>query len=472
MAQEPESALLKRAEFIAEEFLAIPKDEEILIVSHLDADGITAGSILLHALLNAGASPHLRVVKQLDAGAVEEVSRSNAKFVAFVDLGSGQKPLLSTIKDKKLFIIDHHQPDPPEIEREINPHLFGYNGSTDISAAGAAYLIAKSMEENNSSLAQLAIAGALGDLQDRGERGSFLGLNKKIATEAEEKGLLKIKLGLKLYGFESRPLIQCLANTIEPYMPGLSGDEGACYKFIKNLGIDPRRPDGGWRSQADLSNDELKTLINGIIKHLISQGLSSKDAESVIGMLYIFPNEANDTPLRDAREFSSCINACGRMGKYGLGISICMGERGQTLGELKQVIQEYRRTISKYMNWLSTDSSAHKILSHVQAVNGGTIVDDKLIGTLISIIYSTKPFSPEKPIIGFAASSNCVKVSARATPNLVRKGLNLGSLIREAAEKVGGAGGGHNIAAGAQIPLGKEDEFLHYLNDLICKNSA
>jgi single-stranded-DNA-specific exonuclease len=109
-------------------------------------------------------------------------------------------------------------------------------------------------------------------------------------------------------------------------------------------------------------------------------------------------------------------------------------------------------------------------LPYVQAINGGTVVDDRMIGTIISITYSTKPFSLEKPIIGFAISSDCVKVSARASPGLVKKGLNLGSLIKEAAEKFGGAGGGHNIAAGAQIPIGTEEAFLQHLNELISKN--
>ncbi len=464
--------LLKRIESIAGEFLAIPKDEEILIISHLDADGITAGSIMLHALINSGAAPHLRIVKQLDGSTIEEISNSPARFTVFVDLGSGQKQLLSAIKDKKIFIIDHHQPEPPEMEFEINPHTFGYDGSTEFSASGTAYLVAKSMDKDSVCLSQLAIAGALGDLQDRGDRGSFVGINKNIAMEAQGKGILETKLGLKLYGFESRPLVQCLANTIEPYLPGLSGDEGACYKFIKSLGIEPRRADGNWRSQADLSNDELKTLLNGIIKYLISKGLSSRDAESVVGTLYIFTNEAKDTPLRDAREFSSSINACGRLGKYGLGVSICMGDRGQALDELRQTLQEYRRTISRYLNWIHTDGNAIKLLSHVQAVNGGTAVDDRIIGTLISITYSTKPFTMDKPIIGFAVSSNCVKVSARASSDLVKKGINLGLLIKEAAEKFGGIGGGHNVAAGAQIPMGKEEDFLRYLNDLVSKNIA
>ncbi|MGC8936266.1 MAG: DHHA1 domain-containing protein [Candidatus Methanomethylicaceae archaeon] len=469
MAQEGEPLLQKRAESIAGELLSIPKEEEILIISHLDADGIAAGSIILHALLDIGANPLLRIVKQLDSSVLEDVSKSSANFIIFVDMGSGQKQLLQKMDNKKIFIIDHHQPEPPEIETEINPHTFGFNGSNDISASGTAYLVAKSLTKDNPYIPQLAIAGALGDLQDRGERASLIGLNRAIAAEAESKGLLKTKLGLKLYGFESRPLVQCLANTIEPYLPGLSGDEGACYKFIKSLGIEPRRTDGSWRSQADLSNEELRTLINGIIKYLISQGLSSKEAESIVGTLYVFPNEASDSPLRDAREFASSINACGRLGKYGLGVSICMGDRDQALEELRQTLQDYRKTISRYLNWIQTNSNAIIILPHVQAVNGGTTVDDRMIGTIISITYSTKPFSLDKPIVGFAVSSDCIKVSARASPELVKKGLNLGSLIKEAAEKFGGAGGGHNIAAGAQIPIGKEEAFLNYLDELISK---
>ena len=32
--------------------------------------------------------------------------------------------------------------------------------------------------------------------------------------------------------------------------------------------------------------------------------------------------------------------------------------------------------------------------------------------------------------------------------------------MRLASEKVGGSGGGHNIAAGATVPEGREEEFL------------
>jgi single-stranded-DNA-specific exonuclease len=460
----------ERAGSIAEVLLAIPPGEGVLIISHLDADGLSAGSIMLQALLRSGLSPQLRIVKQLDDEVVKEISQSKSRFIIFTDLGSGQKSLLKKIGERTLIVVDHHQPEQVETELlELNPHLSNFNGSTDLSAAGTAYLLAVKMDRGNKFMAPLAIVGALGDIQDKGERSTLIGINAKIVEEAEKDGELIVKKGLKLYGFESRPLVQCLAYTMEPYLPGLSGDEGACYKFIKNLGIEPRKADGSWRSQSDLSREELRVVINSMIKYLISQGLSSRDAESVVGALYIFTKEATDSPLRDAREFSSSINACGRLGRYGLGVSICLGDRGEVLNEFKEVLHEYRRIISEYLNWLSSDKEAIKILPHVQAIYGGTRVDEKMIGTLVSIAFSSKPFTMDRPIVGFAISSGITKVSARGTTDLVRRGLNLGMVMKEAAERFGGTGGGHNIAAGAQIPLGKEDEFLSFADSIVSK---
>ena len=68
------------------------------------------------------------------------------------------------------------------------------------------------------------------------------------------------------------------------------------------------------------------------------------------------------------------------------------------------------------------------------------------------------------PIIGFAYKDEKeVKASARATQQLVDKGLNLSKAMNSAAKKLDGVGGGHNIAAGATIPKGKEEEFLDLL---------
>ncbi|MDI9644290.1 MAG: DHH family phosphoesterase [Candidatus Verstraetearchaeota archaeon] len=470
-----------RALELAGELSSIPSGERVLVVSHLDADGISSGSIIAAALIRAGASPHVRIVKQLDEGALKEVSQVKAKYIVFTDMGSGQRDLLKGFgsEDTKLFIVDHHQLPSVELAFpqkenssagrlfELNPHIFGFDGSSELSASGTAFLVAKKMSSENSSLAPLAVVGALGDMQDKGEQGSLIGLNASIAEEAQKRGQLTMKKGLKLYGFESRPLVKCLEYTLNPFLPGLSGDEGACFKFLKNIGIEPRKPDGSWRSISDLSPEELRTVTNGLIKYLISQGAQGRDAESVIGVVYTINSEGADSPLRDAREYASSINACGRLGRHGLGVALCLGDRAEALAELRELLSEYRRTISGYLRWLEGSKESIKIMRSVQAILAGNNIDDRMIGTIVSIAFSMKPFTRSKPILGLATSEGAVKISARGTQELVRRGLNLGAAVRDASERVGGAGGGHNIAAGGQIPVGKEDEFLSIVDAIV-----
>jgi single-stranded-DNA-specific exonuclease len=71
------------------------------------------------------------------------------------------------------------------------------------------------------------------------------------------------------------------------------------------------------------------------------------------------------------------------------------------------------------------------------------------------------------PIIAFADAEGGIKVSSRGNQELIRKGLNLGKAIGEAAREVGGRGGGHDIAAGAFIPINSKQEFLRILDSKI-----
>ena len=49
------------------------------------------------------------------------------------------------------------------------------------------------------------------------------------------------------------------------------------------------------------------------------------------------------------------------------------------------------------------------------------------------------------------------------------KGVNLGDVMRVASEKYGGKGGGHNVAAGAQVPIDQLENFINTVNDLVEK---
>jgi RecJ-like exonuclease len=61
------------------------------------------------------------------------------------------------------------------------------------------------------------------------------------------------------------------------------------------------------------------------------------------------------------------------------------------------------------------------------------------------------------------------KISARTIDTITGKGVNLAEALRIAAEKYAGKGGGHNIAAGAQVPIHDLEPFLKLVDDLVKK---
>ncbi len=158
------------------------------------------------------------------------------------------------------------------------------------------------------------------------------------------------------------------------------------------------------------------------------------------------------------------------MGRTGLGVAICMGDRGAALEEASKVLDEYRRTITKYLGWLTEKPGRIEELKSIYVAHGEGIIDDKMIGTISSILSTNLP-KLEKPLIAYSAvkGEEFAKFSARTLDPVVRKGLNLGEILKVAAEKYSGRGGGHNIAAGAQVPIKKVDAFIKLVDELVKK---
>ncbi len=67
---------------------------------------------------------------------------------------------------------------------QLNPHLYGIDGATDVSGSGVAYFAAKALNPANVDLAPIALVGALGDMQDKYEQRSLKGLNEIIVNDA------------------------------------------------------------------------------------------------------------------------------------------------------------------------------------------------------------------------------------------------------------------------------------------------
>lgn len=446
------------------------KDFFIRVVSHLDADGLSAASIVAKSLFRLGALFMIRIVKQLDESLVEELAVEEGSPLIFTDLGSGNLELLKNrLSNKDIIVLDHHQPLGTSFPKltQVNPHLYGFNGAKEISGSGVAYIVAESIDTSNIDLASLAVVGALGDSQDRNQRRELMGLNRRIVDAAVEAGYLRVEKDLIFYGRETRPLHKAIAYTTNPFLPGLSGEEDKCMGFLLNLGIE-LKDDDRWRSLSDLETEEKQKIFSEIAKYLSSKGLSSDLALNIIGTIYTLTHEERGTHLRDAREYASLLNGCGRTGKSGLGIVIGVGNREEALDEAKEVFKEYKKTLAGYMNWITTNPDVIEDRECIYLVNGIGRIDEKMLGTFTTILISSNILPEDKPLIALtSAENNMIKASGRATSTGIEKNLNLGAIFQEAASKFEGLGGGHDVAAGAQVPQKYTEEFIQLIEGLI-----
>jgi RecJ-like exonuclease len=440
------------------------------VVSHLDADGLAAAGIIGKALLRLDANFRIRIQQWVDQGIVTDVTSDNPALTILADMGSGYLNVLSEkLTEHRIVILDHHQPkgDAGANIVQVNPHVHAIDGSRDVSGAGVAYFMAKELSEENRSLAAIAVVGALGDRQDKYERKTLGGLNREIVDDAIDTGYLQVEKDLLFFGRESRPIHKALAYTTSPFIPGISGEEDKSTALLLTLEIKLQNGRDRWRALRDLSETEKRKLCSALSDHMVQQGFSASVLD-LIGSVYTLTKEEQWTPMRDAREFSLLLNATGRLEKAGLGVALCMGDRGAALEEAEQVLIDYRRTITKYLSWLMEEPGRIEELEGIYVVRGGEHIKEKLIGTLSSILSTSMP-NLSKPIIAYAVvpADNIVKISARTLETLTSRGLDLGEILRVAAERFNGEGGGHNIAAGAQLPLESVDSFIKLANQMI-----
>ncbi len=445
-----ESKYLARAREIAE---FIKERDNFVLVSHYDADGLSAAGIMGQALKRLGKNFSLNPVKKLDQDTISELPSDSP--VIFVDLGSGQfSQLQAHLTD--FVVCDHHEVEGFDLPNHLNAHLIGLDGAREVSGAGMAYLVARELSNANRDLSGLAIVGAVGDMQD--SSGELIGFNRKILEDAVIADVLSVKKDIRLFGRHTRPLVQFLNYSSEPFFLGLSGNEEACVRFLSDLGIPIKRGDE-WLRYVDLTEEEKKRLITGLYVYGLNIGMDEKALRALVGEVYEFKNEEEKSYLRDVKDFATLLNACGRHGEMETGIMVAMGDRGKHYKKALNVLQKHRQAIHDALEWVYENGIEER--KNFYLLDGIDVIKDTIIGVVAGILYNAGFVKRDKPIIALARDEGGnIKVSGRANGSLIERGLDLGKLFSELCKEFGCEGGGHNIAAGATITPDLRDKFL------------
>ncbi len=452
----PVDALHERAGACAE---CLRAADAVLVVSHIDADGLTSAAIATLMLERAGIPAETAFADQLDAAEIERIAAADYDTVLFTDFGSGQLDEIKTYEAAGAFtpvIVDHHQPADATTRYHLNPLLEGINGASELSGAGAAYVLARALGEANHDLAALAVVGAVGDMQASG--GELTGANQEIVEEGVEAGVLDTGRDLALYGTQTRPLPKLFEYASELSIPGVSNDEAGSIRFLNDLGLE-LKADGEWRTWVDLDMTERRTVVSSLVQHAVERGVPPSKINAIVGTTYELIKEPEGTELRDASEFSTLLNATARYERPDVGLAVCLGNRTGALERAHRLLVNHRRNLSEGLE-LVEETGVTKTDS-LQWFDAGDEIRKTIVGIVAGMALGTDGVAADRPIIAFAdAEDDEVKVSARGTPVLVGRGLDLSTVMADAAAAVDGEGGGHDIAAGATIPSGAKQAFI------------
>ena len=445
---------------------SIEGGNEVSIITHLDADGIIAGSIMAMALRRMGARYSVRAVSDMNSSVVENMKAEGRDFYVITDLGGGWASNLRKALDNKWVIIDHHEITEEEILTDdeaqiLNPWKFGIDGGKEVSAGGMAYMVASTLDLKNRDLSAIAVVSAVADRQDQGDKRSFFGLNAEILKTAQSLGLVSVDIDIILTGRETRPPHEALAYTLFHYIDGLTWNSEACYVLLKNAGIKLKDNGGRWRVLAEFSQEEKSAIVEAVAKFVGSSDkrLSEILLDDLIGYVYTLAREDKRSLLRDAREFSTMLNACGRIGRAGVGIALCMGDRNTALSTGEEIMSTYKMTLRNNISTIFSEKWRLADDGKTTFVNGDGILEESMLGAVSSLLSRSPSFWGRVLFVRTLTKDGTYKFSSRKCLHC-KSQANLGVIMRQCSKALNGAGGGHSAAAGCSIPSSALEDFI------------
>ena len=437
-------------------------DGFISVLTHYDADGLASGGAMTRYLSLLDKMFLTRTAAALTDKILNNFFRVKSKLYIIQDMGSGEIGMIirkwrEVSEDSILIVIDHHKLSGEEIESEgdfilLSPELYEYDGGrigcTSVLTSLVGYF---GLEEKDEYFIEIGLVGATGDMQ---LNDSVEGINKYLLDLGIEKNVVRHEKEFVFFTARKLPIHKAIVWNMVPYIPGFSGRDDVGLNIVRKAGVKYRDKEGNYLTVEDLSDEEKEKLLEIITRYIASKGMEELSTDDFLVNVYYLTKES-DPYLQTTTEFSNILSSCGRMDREEIAVLLAMGvrnHRSNVLEEAKKIFEERRKVLARYLD----------IADNVLRRYGDKLViidmrkkdfSHKFSGT-ISTLYSRSPnYSDDIIIVISYMDDEGIKISARAPRYLVDKGYDLAKIMRKLSGKLGGRGGGHNVAAGALLPM-------------------
>lgn len=418
----------------------IRKAEEVRVIGHYDGDGTSAAIILATALERLGKRFHVSFIKALDGESFRErINEDTETLTLVVDAGSDQIKMVPELEN--IIVLDHHFYEETEVRGlNINSRKYGVDGTREACGATMAFVMSLVLDEANRDLFPFFMSGLIADKQDIGE---YRGLNKSLYNAYSDSAEKIHTLNL-----EGDSVLNALVYSTDPFINEITGNVEKTAAFLKELEIEPQT------RFLELNEDQKRQLGKEISLKLIKQGIGTEALKYLETDLLKF-NGMQFT----SKELSAIIDGNSKVGNNATAVQYFLGDASAE----KELVENWKIFKTKLIDYAYRSNSQIYNLSNV---NYFYAPESEMAGAVCGILMLY--LAPQdKPLVGFNVTPEDTRVSSRATRRMVQKGLNLSTVMKNATSEVGGSGGGHDIAAGAVIPKGKEKVFIEAVNRII-----
>lgn len=453
-------------------------DGFISVLTHYDADGLASGGAITRYLSLLNKRFVIRSAAAITDKILSEFFSIKSSLYIVQDMGSGDIDILikkwrGMSENSILIVIDHHKLGEEVLEEEgdfiiLNPEIFGYDGGkvgcTSVLTSLVGYF---GSGERDKYFVEIGLVGATGDMQ---LNDSVEGINKYLLDLGVKLGIVKYEREFVFFTPRKLPVHKAIVWNMVPYIPGFSGRDDIGLNIVRKSGIKYRDKDGRYLTIEELRDDDKEKLLELITKFIASKGIEDVSTDDFLVNVYYLLGET-DPYLQTTGEFSNILSSCGRMDREEVAILLAAGFRNKetkVLDEAKRIFDERRKVLARYLN--IADSVVKRYGDRIVLIDmRGKEFSHKFSGT-ISTLYSRSPNYRDDIIVVLSyMDKEGIKISARAPRQLVDEGFDLSVKMRMLSKRLGGRGGGHNVAAGALVPLKADsiivDELIKILSD-------
>ena len=426
-------SIKQSAESIAKDLAEL--EENMLIITQGNPDDLCAAGILMKCLHEIKLGSHT-IIGDNTSTLAKKIKKFNYSNMLFIGFHINDIPS-EILKGKSVYVINHKlilKEKQKKIDENVKILSLEEIDLPEevISNAGLTYFIAAGLVDDYQKFSDLGIIGALFKKQTNPKNQELNGLNKYISDDGKEKEYLSIKKGTRIPGRESQPIHLALMYSLNPYFPGLTGNEGACTKFVSRLDIKMRDQKNNWRMISSLTSKETKTLNDALIALLMKNNSQPiTDIYKLIGPIYILNNEHEKNQTRNAEEYLWLLEGACQMRLYGLALAVILGDRSNRYDNLQRELSNYHGRATQIIEEIANNPDKIEDEGVYHIINGSNVFKKESAFLVINALIESSTIPIDKPLLMYIEEKNNTILYIRESPTQIQRGHLLFHLFLE-----------------------------------------